>query len=148
MKSRYRNPGALLAQPDRMQTGFTLIELMIACVVLAILSAIAIPSYNSFVKKSRAKGASADLAALALNMENSYQLQLSYPLNAAGTAATTAKFKAWAPTQSQYFDYTVLSTATSYTLKATGKSSLSNCELSLSNTNARTASSACGFTTW
>ncbi|HET9108841.1 MAG TPA: prepilin-type N-terminal cleavage/methylation domain-containing protein, partial [Steroidobacteraceae bacterium] len=33
--------------------GFTLIELMIAVVVVAILMAIAVPSYESYVEKSR-----------------------------------------------------------------------------------------------
>lgn len=47
-------------------TGFTLIELMIAVVVVAILLAIAIPSYETYVQKSRrtdAKTALLDLAA-------------------------------------------------------------------------------------
>lgn len=136
------------ASQPRAHAGFTLIELMIAVVVLGVLAAIAIPSYTSYVNKSRAKSGSADLAALALNMENRYQLSLSYPVNAAGTAATTTMFPAWAPTQSDYFNYTLVSTATSYTLTATGKSSLANCVMTLNNSNARTATSACGFTTW
>lgn len=128
--------------------GFTLIELMITVVVLGVLAAIAVPSYTSFVNKSRAKSASADLAALALNMENRYQLQLVYPVNAAGTVASTTTFPAWAPTQSSYFNYTLVSTTSSYTLTATGKSSLSGCVLTLNNSNTRTASSSCGFTSW
>jgi len=121
---------------------------MIAVAVLAIISALALPSYQSYVNKSRAKSASADLAALALNMENRYQLQLVYPVNAAGTAATTTMFPAWAPTQAAYFTYTLVSTTSSYTLTATGKSSLSGCNLTLNNSNTRSASSSCGFTTW
>lgn len=141
-------PAYRRAQPTAAQAGFTLVELMIAVVVLGILAAIAIPSYTSYVNKSRAKSGSADLAALALNMENRYQLQLSYPVNAAGTVATTTMFPAWAPTQSAYFNYTLVSTATSYTLTATGKGSLASCVLTLNNSNTRTATNACGFTTW
>ena len=62
-------PAYRRAQPTAAQAGFTLVELMIAVVVLGILAAIAIPSYTSYVNKSRAKSGSADLAALALNMD-------------------------------------------------------------------------------
>ncbi|MCV2355820.1 hypothetical protein LNV09_16885 [Paucibacter sp. B2R-40] len=100
------------------------------------------------MNKSRAKSASADLAALALNMENRYQLQLTYPVYAANTAATTTIFSAWSPTQASYFNYTMVSTASSYTLTATGKGSSAGCTITLDNLNARTASSSCGFTSW
>ncbi|WP_318013406.1 type IV pilin protein [Paucibacter sp. Y2R2-4] len=128
--------------------GFTMVELMITLAVAGILAAVALPSYSSYVNKSRAKGASADLAALALNMENNFQLQLKYPVNAAGTVASNTNFKAWSPAQSAYFNYTLVSTASSYTLTATGKDKLSGCNLTLDNLNTRTASSSCGFTTW
>jgi type IV pilus assembly protein PilE len=130
------------------QAGFTLIEMMVAAVVLAILAAVALPAYTSYINKSRARSAGADLAALALNMENRYQLQLSYPVYAANTAATNAIFSAWSPTQASHFSYTMVSTASTYTLTATGKGSSANCTLTLNNVNARAASSACGFTTW
>ncbi|WP_444718795.1 type IV pilin protein [Paucibacter hankyongi] len=121
---------------------------MIALAVTAILAAVALPSYSSYVNKSRAKGASADLAALALNLENQYQLQLKYTVYAAGTVANNTLFTAWSPTQSSFFSYTLVSTASSYTLTATGKDKLSGCNLTLDNLNTRTASSSCGFTTW
>ncbi|MCV2360973.1 prepilin-type N-terminal cleavage/methylation domain-containing protein [Paucibacter sp. TC2R-5] len=130
------------------QSGFTLMELMVAVMVVGILAAVAIPSYTSYINKSRAKSASADLAALALNMENRYQLQLTYPVYAANTAATNTIFSAWSPTQASYFNYTMVSTASSYTLTATGKGSSAGCTISLDNLNTRTASSSCGFTSW
>ncbi|MDT8998156.1 type IV pilin protein [Paucibacter sp. APW11] len=128
--------------------GLTLIELMIALALVAILAAVAMPAYTSYITKARAKDASADLAALALNMENRYQLQLSYPVNAANTVASSSNFSGWAPTQSAFFNYTLVSTASSYTLTATGKAGASGCTLTLDNSNARSATSACGFSSW
>lgn len=128
--------------------GFTLVELMVAVIVAAILAAVAVPNYTSFINKSRARDASADLAALALNLENDFQRQLAYPLNQAGTVATTALFPGWSPTQSAYFRYTLVSTANAYTLTATGQGNLAGCTLSLTQVNVRTVSTTCGFTTW
>lgn len=128
--------------------GFTLVEMMIAVVVLGVLASVALPAYKNYVTKSRAQSAGADLVALALNMENSFQLSLSYPVNAAGTAATSTKFPAWAPSQSANFNYTVQSDASSYTLTATGKSAMSSCVMTLNQANTRTATSACVITSW
>ncbi len=58
---------AALRGSRRAQRGFTLIELVIAMVVAAILAAIAIPAYSSFVREGRrtdAKTALLDLASL------------------------------------------------------------------------------------
>nr|WP_316639302.1 type IV pilin protein [uncultured Roseateles sp.] len=143
-----RRLSALPLTRARHSGGFTLIELMIALVVAGVLAAVALPAYSGFVKKSRARDAGADLAALALNMENSFQLQLAYPVNAANTVASTSTFSAWSPTQASHFSYTLVSTANSYTLTATGKSSLEGCVMTLNQASTRSASSACGFTTW
>ena len=51
---------------DSRQQGFTLVELIVAMLIIATLAAIAIPSYSSYVLKSHrteAKGALLDLAA-------------------------------------------------------------------------------------
>ncbi len=128
--------------------GFTLIEAMVTVALIAILARLALPVYSQYVLKSRARAATADLAGLALSLENNYQLQLAYPVNAAGTAATTTLFPAWAPTQTAYFSYSLTSTTTSYTLKATGTGTALSCDMTLSNTGVKTATSKCGFTTW
>lgn len=61
---KQKTPTKAQARPAR-TAGFTLIELMIAVVVVSILLAIAIPSYETYVQKSRrtdAKTALLDLA--------------------------------------------------------------------------------------
>ncbi|BAL25515.1 type IV pilin protein [Azoarcus sp. KH32C] len=51
------------------QSGFTLIELMIAMVVVAILAAVAIPSYMDSIRKSRRADATTSLTKLQLAQE-------------------------------------------------------------------------------
>ena len=52
--------------------GFTLIEAMIAVAIVAILAAIAFPSYDSFVRSSRLENARADLLNNAQRLERYY----------------------------------------------------------------------------
>jgi type IV pilus assembly protein PilE len=64
--------------------GFTLIELMIVVAVVAILAAIAYPSYQDAVRKSRRGQAKADLLELAQNLERYHTVNNSY-----GTSTST-----------------------------------------------------------
>ena len=52
--------------------GFTLIEAMIAVAIVAILAAIAFPSYDRFVRSSRLENARADLLNTAQRLERYY----------------------------------------------------------------------------
>lgn len=135
-------------RPDQ---GFTLLELVVAVVIVGILAAIAVPAYTSYIKKSNAKAAAADLVALSLNFENTYQRSLQYTAeNLTTTSAITTKYTGWSPAQKNMFDFSTTATASTYTLTATGKTSTSSsgCVLTLTEANARTATSACGFTSW
>lgn len=58
--------------------GFTLIELMIAVAIVAILAAIAYPSYQDSVRKSRRGQAKADVVELAQRAERFHTINNSY----------------------------------------------------------------------
>ena len=64
--------------PGRRGGGFTLIELMIAVAVVAILAAIAIPSYQSSIRKSRRQDAKTALLDLASREERYFTLNNAY----------------------------------------------------------------------
>ncbi|EKE68265.1 type IV pilin protein [Gallaecimonas xiamenensis] len=57
----------------RQQTGFTLIELMITVAVVAIIGAIAYPSYTAYIAKSNRAEAQAELMRLA-NLQEQYRI--------------------------------------------------------------------------
>lgn len=67
----------------RRSTGFTLIELMITVAVVAILAAVALPSYNEYVMRSHRVNARAALLGAAQWMERTATARGSYPLTAA-----------------------------------------------------------------
>jgi type IV pilus assembly protein PilE len=58
--------------------GFTLIELMITVAVVAILAAVAIPSYADHVRKSRRAQAKADMVEVAQQLERYHTVQNTY----------------------------------------------------------------------
>lgn len=58
--------------------GFTLIELMIVVAVVAILAAIALPSYQEQIRKSRRAQARADLAEIVQGLERSFTVNRGY----------------------------------------------------------------------
>jgi len=144
----------------REDRGFTLLELLVTVAIIAILAVIAVPSYSSYVSQGRAKGAASDLVSWSLVMENDFQKNLSYPVYptttvpatwSSRTSAEQNDFVAWVPAEGTYFNYSVTSTASSYTLTATAIAG--NCTLSITSSstqgNSRTVTgTGCGFTSW
>jgi type IV pilus assembly protein PilE len=108
----------------RRESGFTLIELMITVAIVAILAAIAIPSYQSYIRKSRRTDAQALLQAAQLAEE---KYRLNNTIYAATANFTDTAFAGVCPTSgsclSQGGYYTLTATAgtagVSYTLTAT-----------------------------
>jgi type IV pilus assembly protein PilE len=97
--------------------GFTVIELMITVAIIAILAAIAFPSYTDYVTRGKFAEAKSQLADLRVKMEQWFQDNRTY-LNAGATACGVAM--PVAPTV-QYFTFSCPTfTATTYTISANG----------------------------
>ncbi len=129
----------------RLRRGFTLVELMIVLVIVAILAAVAVPNYNDYVERSYVSTASSDLVTLSLALSNRFQRELTYPtVTTDSTSETVAEVNGWAPAENDYFSYTMTSTTTGYTLTATGSDRLDGCVLTLQDDNTRTIDGECG----
>jgi type IV pilus assembly protein PilE len=92
--------------PARRQRGFTLIELMIAVVIASILAAIAIPSYSSYIMKSRrteAKSALLNMASLEERFFSTNNTYSSTPSDLGYAATATVPFSVG----SGYYNITV-----------------------------------------
>lgn len=77
----------MLHKPD---SGFTLIELMITVAIVAILAAIAFPSYQDQVRKTRRADAAATLLENQQWMERNFTVSGRYDQKSDGTAVTIA----------------------------------------------------------
>lgn len=133
--------------------GFTLIELMITVVIVAILAAIALPSYQNYIKRANIKAAQTDLVALSLVFENYYQRNLSYPNQDYANTSALSAFPQWSASKTDIFEFSSkkVDGGKGYELYATANksSNLANCELKITNTNQRTATTSCdGKTAW
>lgn len=82
----------------RRETGFTLLELMITLVVLAIVSAVAIPSYSDYVKRAARADAQLVLMEAAQYLERKYSECNSYILTDASTVPPCTTSVAVLPT--------------------------------------------------
>jgi type IV pilus assembly protein PilE len=96
--------------------GFTLLELVIACAIVAILASIAYPSYINSVQKSRRAEATAALLGVASQMERFSTEKGSYATATLG-AASPAVFANH--TENSYYNLSLANlTATTYTVQA------------------------------
>jgi type IV pilus assembly protein PilE len=101
----------------RAARGLTLIELMVALAVVAILTAVALPAYNGYVQRSRVPAALDGLIAIALRMEQRFQDNGSYggDGNCPGALPTATHFD---------FVCTVAGGGTTFTATATGSGAM------------------------
>lgn len=116
----------------RSHRGFTLIELMIALAVAAILLAVALPSYRSYVQRARTPVALDALSAYATRMEQRYQDTGNYGTTTAGCSMAV-------PTGVANFTVTcaITNSGQGFTATATGSGPMYGYTFTLTHTGAR-----------
>lgn len=112
--------------------GFTLMELLMVIVIMGILAAIAVPSYQNSVQKSRRTDGKTALSGLQIEMEKFRGNCITYPGNlgnadacGANAGASTIDFSANS-NDGYYTIFITQPTANSYTLKAVAVGSQAN----------------------
>jgi len=104
------------------ESGFTLIELMITVAIVAILTAIAYPSYTQYVRRAHRADAKTALLGDAQFLERNFTESNAYNKNAAGANITDTSLPHIQSPASGTAIYTIsvtTPTATTYTLTAT-----------------------------
>jgi len=125
--------------------GFTLIELMIVVAIVAVTAAIALPSYQSQIQKTRRGVAQADLVELAAFMQRFYTENNRFDEDRAAVDVGLPFDESPQDGADKYYDLSLTAVArASYTLSAVPKGGQSDdpCgTLTLAHTGAKTHSS-------
>lgn len=101
------------------QQGMTLIELMIAVVIVGVLASIAYPAYTNYVKEGHRKQAMADMAKIQLYLEEKY----NNGYTATGIVDAQKACNSFCSVDSDRYKIVVETAATSYAITATPQSS-------------------------
>jgi type IV pilus assembly protein PilE len=124
------------------QQGFTLLEVMIVVVIVAILASIAVPAYSDYVIRGQIAQAYATLGAQRVRMEQFYQDMRTY--NGACTNGTVAPEMA----DTDLFNYSCVINDQSYTLVADGLAGVTGFQFTVDqNNNRATPAAPAGWTT-
>lgn len=116
------------ARPSlRRQSGFTIMELMIAVAIMGVLFGIALPSYKDYVRRGALPEGVSALSDYKIKMEQYYQDNRNYGSGAAGEACANASpapdWSTFAPSGKKNFSYSCVLSGTSgqgYAITATG----------------------------
>lgn len=113
------------------QAGFTLMELMVTFAIIAILSTIAFPAYTDYVKQGKVAEATSTLADLRIRTEQYFQDNRTYVDAPCLPPVGSTK----------YFNYACDTTATTFTITATGMSNhdLGGFEYTIDQNNNKTS---------
>ncbi|NVM89224.1 type IV pilus assembly protein PilE [Variovorax sp. SG517] len=120
--------------------GFTLIEIMITVVIIGVLAAIAIPSYQDYVRRGYVVDATNGLATMQANMERYFQDNRTYkkvsatimPPCDAGVTASQRTFGNFVISCA-----TIVPTDTTFTLVATGSGPANGAVYTITEQNVR-----------
>lgn len=102
------------------RAGFTLLELMIVVAIIAVLAAIAVPTYTNYVVRTKRVAAASCLSQYANYMARFYTTNLNYKKDADDNGIVLPTLGCAGPDQTQdYYKYMLASATTSaYSLKA------------------------------
>ncbi len=124
----------------RRQQGFTLIEVMIVVAIIAILAAIAIPSYRDYITRSRVVEATSGLADARAKMEQFFQDNRTYPAGGCVIQPTVPGVTQVQITSLQTFTLTCANiTATTYTVTADGIGAMAGFTYTINQNNVKTS---------
>lgn len=128
--------------------GFTLIEIMIVVAIIAILAAIALPSYSRYVQRARLTEATARISDLRTKMEQYFQDKRNYGTSGTGCGVPVSG------NNSSYFTFTCYLTSDpaattqtddqSFALHAVGASTMAGFEFTINQSSAKQTRSFVG----
>jgi type IV pilus assembly protein PilE len=115
------------------QQGFTLVEIMVVVIIVAILSAVAIPFYQDYTIRAKIPDATSALANDRVQMEQFFQDHRTYtgaPVCAGNISTPNGYFTISCP----------ILTATAYTIQATGNGPMAGFSYTIDQNNNKTSS--------
>lgn len=117
--------------------GFTLIELMITVAIVAILAAVALPSYSDYILRGHLVTLTNDLQATRAKMEQYYQDNRTYV--AVGTITPPCTSTAASYTAPTPYSLSCVSTSTTFKATATGAGIVNGFIYTVDNADAKTS---------